>query len=358
MTLLVRNEADIIESNLDYHLAQGVDFVIVTDHGSQDGTRELLEKYRRAGVLRLIHDDGDGHHQSRRVTFMAQLAGREHGADWIIHNDADEFWWPIAGSLCDVFAAIPDEYGQVEVSRRVNFVPGDESPAPFHQRLVRREAVSFNGEGNPLESKIAHRPHPGVVVAPGNHWISGTDLRPVPISDMLEIFHFPMRDYAQYQRKVVQIGLGYEALEYRSPGVGRDQLTLLEKYRRGELRAVYDASIRSEAEDAASAGTVVEDRRLQQFMADLATGQTPAQHAGAAAAQALVAAALKAASTAQAAQATHEADVQRAAALTRELETAQAERVAAAAALEQVRASRIMRWTAPLRRRWYRLSGR
>jgi hypothetical protein len=42
MTLLVRNEADIIEANLDYHLAQGVDFVIVTDHGSSDETVELL----------------------------------------------------------------------------------------------------------------------------------------------------------------------------------------------------------------------------------------------------------------------------------------------------------------------------
>lgn len=35
MTLLVRNEADVIETNLEYHLAQGVDFVIVTDHGSE-----------------------------------------------------------------------------------------------------------------------------------------------------------------------------------------------------------------------------------------------------------------------------------------------------------------------------------
>ena len=37
MTLVVRNEADIIEANIDYHLAQGVDFVLVTDHGSDDG---------------------------------------------------------------------------------------------------------------------------------------------------------------------------------------------------------------------------------------------------------------------------------------------------------------------------------
>jgi hypothetical protein len=34
MTLLVRDEQDILADNLDFHLAQGVDEVIVTDNGS------------------------------------------------------------------------------------------------------------------------------------------------------------------------------------------------------------------------------------------------------------------------------------------------------------------------------------
>ena len=46
MTLLVRNEVDIIQANLEYHLAQGVDFVIITDHGSEDGTSEILREQR------------------------------------------------------------------------------------------------------------------------------------------------------------------------------------------------------------------------------------------------------------------------------------------------------------------------
>ena len=33
MTLVVRNEADILGANLDYHPNQGVDHVLVTDHG-------------------------------------------------------------------------------------------------------------------------------------------------------------------------------------------------------------------------------------------------------------------------------------------------------------------------------------
>ena len=90
MTLLVRNEVDIIEANIECHLARGVDFVIVTDHGSEDGTSEILREYEGMGVATVIRDEEEGHHQSNRVTRMAELARVGHRADWVVHNDADE----------------------------------------------------------------------------------------------------------------------------------------------------------------------------------------------------------------------------------------------------------------------------
>ena len=50
MTLLARDEADVIESWLSFHLNAGADFVVATDNRSEDGTTEILERYAREGT--------------------------------------------------------------------------------------------------------------------------------------------------------------------------------------------------------------------------------------------------------------------------------------------------------------------
>jgi len=160
MTLVVRDEGEILAANLDYHSAQGVEFAIVTDHGSSDATPEILRRYEDRGLVRVLRVEGHQHHQSRRVTRMARLATIEYAADWVINNDADEFWWPMVGSLSDTLGAIPKRYGQIEASRN-NFLPGpSDDGRPFYERLGVRERASRNLVGAPLEPKIAHRGDP------------------------------------------------------------------------------------------------------------------------------------------------------------------------------------------------------
>src|SRR5262245_27933943 len=137
LTLLARDEADIVQAHLEFHLNAGVDFVIATDHRSRDGTREILESFEREGVLRLFREDSEFTRQGVWQTRMARVAATDHGADWVITSDADEFWWPRGGSLKEALAAVPEEFGAVRALVR-NFVPQRDDDGWFGDRLTVR----------------------------------------------------------------------------------------------------------------------------------------------------------------------------------------------------------------------------
>ena len=108
MTLLARDEIDVVDSWLSFHLNAGVDVVIATDNRSQDGTTEVLEQYARSGEDHLKREPGEDLRQDEWVTRMARLAATQFGADWVINSDADEFWWPRGASLPEVLDAVPE----------------------------------------------------------------------------------------------------------------------------------------------------------------------------------------------------------------------------------------------------------
>ena len=74
MTLLVRDEAEIVAANIRHHLASGVDHIVATDNGSTDGTVEILEGFAKDGVLHLRHEPDDSFDQARLTTEMADVA--------------------------------------------------------------------------------------------------------------------------------------------------------------------------------------------------------------------------------------------------------------------------------------------
>ncbi len=122
LRLLCRNEIDIIESMIRFHLGHGVDFIVATDNGSSDGTRDCLQHYVQSGKLLLIDQLESTHDQAIWVSTMARIATEQLGADWLIHSDADEFWWPLNGDLKTTLQAVPPGVQALTVGR-TNFLP-------------------------------------------------------------------------------------------------------------------------------------------------------------------------------------------------------------------------------------------
>ena len=192
MTLLVRNEADILDAQLAFHLHAGVDFVIAMDNASSDETREILERYERAGYLHLLDEYGGDMRQRQWVTRLARLAATEFEADWVINSDADEFWWPRGRTLKDVLELVPDRFGVVRGVWR-HFRPRMGGDAFFAERMdVRVSTPSPPGDKSTIyhaHQKVAHRAHPEVEIEAGNHNAAGPGLEPLRTWHPLEVLH-------------------------------------------------------------------------------------------------------------------------------------------------------------------------
>jgi len=247
MTLLARDEEDVVNAQIAFHLEAGVDFVVATDNRSEDGTTDILERYAREGVLHLIREPGDDLRQSEWVTRMARLAATEFGADWVLNADADEFWWPREGGLKDVLSAVPEHFGVVRGAWR-NFVPRPGGPEPFWERMtVRLCTPSFHPDPLSTHSKSVHRGSPEVRVGRGNHEAFGPGLVPIRGWYPIEILHFPVRSYEQCLRKYVT---QFVALERNAEkGIPGHMAEAYRAYREGRLDEFY-------------APLVVDDERL------------------------------------------------------------------------------------------------
>jgi Glycosyl transferase family 2 len=246
MTLLARDEADIVDAQIAFHLHAGVDFVIATDNRSQDGTTAILERYERDGVLRLIREPGHDLRQSEWVTRMAQLAATEHGADWVLNADADEFWWPQGSSFEHVLAAIPERYGVVRGAWR-NFVPRPPGAGFFAERMtVRLATPAFHHHPLSTHSKSAHRAVQDVRIGRGNHEAFGEGLLPLRGWYPFEILHFPVRSLEHCVRKYVT---QFVALERNAEkGIPNHMADAYDAWRAGRLEEFYEPLVVDEAE--------------------------------------------------------------------------------------------------------------
>jgi hypothetical protein len=298
VTVLARDEADIIDHQVAFHLNAGADFVIATDNNSRDGTTAILERYAGEGVLHLIDEPAEGLRQGEWVTRMARLAAEEYGADWVINTDADEFWWPRGGSLKEVLGAVPQEYGVVQGFWR-SFVPRPDDGQSFAERMTARLAqhAPINDPTSFYRPvvKVAHRGDPHVTLARGNHALANSPFRTLTTWHPIEVLHFPLRSRAQWMRKVELQGDAFTKHIERS-GTGY-HLKGYDALQRGRIDEQHASLVVDDAahEHGVQAGTLVIDTRLRDALRAIRAGKPltfPAPTLADAAAYAVEAAAL------------------------------------------------------------------
>src|SRR6266550_7097641 len=283
VTVLARDEADVIGDQVAFHLNAGADFVVATDNNSRDGTTEILERYEREGKVHLIREPAEGLRQGEWVTRMARLAATDFGADWVINTDADEFWWPRGGSLKEVLAAVPERFGIVEAFWR-SFVPRPDDGQFFAERMTAR--LSQHAPINDPTSfyrpvtKVAHRADPDVVVGRGNHGLVGSRLLPLRTWHPLEVLHFPLRSGAQWRRKVELQGVAFtEHIERDGTGYHLKGYDALKSGRIEEQHGALVIDDESLSRGLAD-GTLVVDARLRDTLRTLRTdGEEPRRFA-------------------------------------------------------------------------------
>jgi hypothetical protein len=269
MTLLARDEADIVDAQIAFHLHAGVDFVVATDNGSTDGTTEILERYERAGCLHVLRESGDDMRQQEWVTRMARLAATTFGADWVINADADEFWWPRGGSLRDVLALVPERYGVVRGCWR-HFLPRADGDRDFWERMtIRLCTPAFPGDKTTIyhaHQKVAHRADSAVEVERGNHDATGRHLDPLRGWHPIEVLHFSFRSIEQMERKA-RAGWLRSPVEEQT----EHQIRLDTALHEGRLEHFFETIAVSdiELEDGIAAGILAVDTRLRDALRTL-----------------------------------------------------------------------------------------
>jgi hypothetical protein len=268
MTLRARDEADVVDAQIAFHLNAGVDFVVATEHRSSDGTREILESYATEGVLHLIRADGERMDEGDWATRMSRVAASEFGADWIIPSDADEFWWPRGGSLQEVLASVPSRYGIVRALLR-QFVPRPDDGEFFADRMTAR--VSGSAPINDPNSlfrpnlKSVHRGDPGATLSAGAHTLLDSKLVPLRGWYPIEFLHFPIRSFEQCDRKYENLRASLGASRnayYEEVHRAREAERFPEFY---ESIVIDDAALERGLQD----GSLVMDTRLRDALRSL-----------------------------------------------------------------------------------------
>lgn len=211
---MVRNEADIIEAFVRHNLAV-LDGLAVIDHGSLDGTTEILGKFQDEGLpLRVARDSNPGFFQAERMTGLARETLARERADFVFALDADEFIKVESREELErALAELPP--GAHAVAASLTYIPesfnggeGGFGPTHLRTRLKSEQHGTYKSVVGP--SFVQRQAQ---YLLSGNHLVDDlASPKPPPHirlrQEVVALAHCPVRSRRQLESKII---LGYLA---------------------------------------------------------------------------------------------------------------------------------------------------
>ena len=232
-----------LEENLIFHKAMGVDGFIITDNNSSDRTPEIIRKYKEKGwIVEAIEEKATDYQQKKWVDRMIWKAKSVHKADWVINADADEIWYAPSG---DLKTELVSSQANVLTCEMKCVYP--EEGKPFWQWGQTVEVVNdlerYNLSRYSLfarqNKKVIHRTAGYIQISMGNHKVT---MFPKKVAKSnIRIYHYNIRGKKPFLEKMINGGKQLEQNPKKHGG--RHWRYFYQLYKEGLLEAEYDKVI-------------------------------------------------------------------------------------------------------------------
>jgi Methyltransferase domain/Glycosyl transferase family 2 len=216
----VKNEIDIVEAFVRHTLAF-VRHLVALDHGSTDGTLDVLRALEKEGLpLSIVEDFSPGKYQSQRMTLlMRDYAVGHYGAEWVLPLDADEFIVVADGGALVREGTPSDRPIALPWLTYVPDAEDDSSQLNPVLRIRRRLVEGCKAVNVLVPGHFAALP--GTVILQGNHGLAVGHQRCEPVhQSRAYLAHFPIRSPGQYLAKIAISILQYRTMPGRDANLG------------------------------------------------------------------------------------------------------------------------------------------